>query len=288
MERIRNAIASERFLEIVAARRCDVTLSYEPNDLDVLNRLMTEPKCARYHFRRAGSDFVGASPELLFLKSGLELRTQALAGNGAHLEHAIAHSATCSTAGMAPRMDPEHEFVVAAIRNALAPLCDEVVVARDPEVLKLRNILHINTPFEARVRPTTHVTELLEALHPTPAVGGVPGRAAQEWNVEHESHKRGWYTGPVGWFDDRGDAEFRRYSLWRAGRDPGPSLHGCRCRARFKSSSRVCGNGARRAARCCARSASNVTKVVPAGMLATPMTSRYNPRVRRDDHEATP
>jgi isochorismate synthase EntC len=87
-------------------------------------------------------------------------------------------------------------------------LCDEVVVARDPEVLKLRNILHINTPFEARVRPTTHVTELLEALHPTPAVGGVPGRAAQAWIVEHERHERGWYTGPVGWFDSRGDAEF--------------------------------------------------------------------------------
>lgn len=207
IEKIRTAIAEERFLKVVAARRCDLEMSYAPSDLDVLNRLMSEPRCAHYAFRREHSSFVGASPELLFLKSGLELRTQALAGT------ARLHGPRSRMLQPAQLLDSskdrsEHEFVVAAIRNALAPLCNEVIVARDPEVLNLRNIQHINTPFEARVRPTTHVTELLEALHPTPAVGGVPGRAAQDWIVEHEREERGWYTGPIGWFDSRGDAEF--------------------------------------------------------------------------------
>jgi isochorismate synthase len=206
---IHHAIEHEGYLKIVAARRCDVTLPYASNDVDVINRLTTEPKCATYAFRRAESSFVGASPELLFLKSGLELRTQALAGT-ARSSGRNGRSRTLQPADLlgSPKDRSEHEFVVEAIRNALAPLCDDVSVQRDPEVLKLRNILHINTPFEARVRPTTHATDLIAALHPTPAVGGVPRRESQEWIVAHEKNERGWYTGPVGWFDSRGDAEF--------------------------------------------------------------------------------
>jgi isochorismate synthase EntC len=36
----------------------------------------------------------------------------------------------------------------------------------------------------------------------------VPGPGAREWIVAHEPEQRGWYTGPVGWFDCHGDAEF--------------------------------------------------------------------------------
>lgn len=209
IRKIHGALESGRFLKIVAARRCDVTLSSAPNDIDVLSRLMTEPKCAHFAFRRAQSSFIGASPELLFLKSALELRTQALAGTARSSDHgARSQSGQCERLLDSSKDRSEHDFVVAAIRDSLAPLCSEVTVATDPEVLKLRNILHINTPFQAKVRPTTHVTELLEALHPTPAVGGVPGHASREWIVAHEREERGWYTGPVGWFDSQGDAEF--------------------------------------------------------------------------------
>jgi isochorismate synthase EntC len=50
--------------------------------------------------------------------------------------------------------------------------------------------------------------EILAALHPTPAVGGVPQRAAIDFIARVEPHSRGWYTGPVGWIDEKGDAEF--------------------------------------------------------------------------------
>lgn len=207
---IHHAIEHEGYLKIVAARRCDLALASPAEDLDVLSRLMTEPRCAHFAFRRQTTTFVGASPELLFLKSGVELRTQALAGTA----RATGSLAATQQAGISERLlgstkdRHEHDFVVAAIRNALAPLCSEVSVAAGPEVLKLRNIVHINTPFEAKVRPSTHVADMLGALHPTPAVGGVPGHAAREWIVANEAQERGWYTGPVGWFDARGDGEF--------------------------------------------------------------------------------
>ncbi len=209
LSKIRAAIGSGEFFKIVAARRCDINLPRPVSDIDVLNRLMMEKNCTHFAFRRAESTFVGASPESLFVKSGSMLTTQALAGTCSRWSPGGTHAARSAQLLASSKDRAEHEFVVKAIRDALAPLCSGVKVAADPEVLILRNILHINTPFEATVRPTAHVADLLDALHPTPAVGGVPGHAAQEWIVKHEFGNRGWYSGPVGWLDMRGDAEFR-------------------------------------------------------------------------------
>ncbi|MES6373798.1 chorismate-binding protein, partial [Cutibacterium acnes] len=49
---------------------------------------------------------------------------------------------------------------------------------------------------------------LLEQLHPSPAVGGLPRAAALAHIREQEGLDRGWYAGPVGWIDDRGEGEF--------------------------------------------------------------------------------
>ena len=40
------------------------------------------------------------------------------------------------------------------------------------------------------------------------SVGGVPTAAALEFITQHEPDERGWYTGPVGWFDAKGDGRF--------------------------------------------------------------------------------
>jgi isochorismate synthase EntC len=69
-------------------------------------------------------------------------------------------------------------------------------------------VLHLRTPVLAELREPHHVLELVERLHPTPAVGGVPRTEALAWIAEHERRPRGWYAGPVGWFDAAGDGEF--------------------------------------------------------------------------------
>ncbi len=49
---------------------------------------------------------------------------------------------------------------------------------------------------------------LVEALHPTPALGGTPRDAALDWIARCERAPRGWYAGPVGWCDADGDGAF--------------------------------------------------------------------------------
>jgi isochorismate synthase EntC len=59
----------------------------------------------------------------------------------------------------------------------------------------------------ARLRGNPHLLEVVERLHPTPAVGGIPTARALEWLAAHEPDERGWYAGPVGWFDAAGDGD---------------------------------------------------------------------------------
>jgi isochorismate synthase EntC len=75
-------------------------------------------------------------------------------------------------------------------------------------VHRLRTVLHLRTPIRGRLREASHVLALVEKLHPTPAVGGVPTEAAIDFITRHEPDERGWYAGPVGWFDAVGDGRF--------------------------------------------------------------------------------
>ncbi|HET7535772.1 MAG TPA: chorismate-binding protein, partial [Candidatus Didemnitutus sp.] len=53
-----------------------------------------------------------------------------------------------------------------------------------------------------------HVLDLVERLHPTPAVGGTPSEPAVAAIARLEPFSRGLYAGPIGWVDHRGGGEF--------------------------------------------------------------------------------
>src|SRR5690606_8222135 len=95
-----------------------------------------------------------------------------------------------------------------AILQTLGPLCSGIRYARDPELRSLKHMLHLRTAVQAELNTPVHILDLVERLHPTPAVGGVPAQAAMQWIVENEHFARGWYAGPIGWFDEAGDGQF--------------------------------------------------------------------------------
>jgi menaquinone-specific isochorismate synthase len=209
VERIRTAIAGRQFQKIVAARRCDVELRTVPDEIDVVSRLIAEPQCTRFAFRRSHSTFLGASPEVLFLKHGVDLHTQALAGTIQSIgSEAPMLSAQMNRLLASSKDVAEHAVVVREIEDSLRLLCEEIKHPARPELRKIRSILHLNTPFNARLLPGVHVTDLLAALHPTPAVAGLPVQDATQWILANEPFARGWYTGAVGWLDAVGDGSF--------------------------------------------------------------------------------
>ena len=62
--------------------------------------------------------------------------------------------------------------------------------------------------IRAQLAAPMEALELAGLMHPTPAVGGEPLRAAAPLIPALEGLDRGWYAGPVGWTDATGDGEF--------------------------------------------------------------------------------
>ena len=204
IEDIRQAIAQGEVEKIVAARRCGVDLpSNLPSNLSatqVLALLGHGLKAStRFAFSRPSGTFLGATPERLLAKEGRRIHTEALAGS---IERG--HGDDLLDSGK-DRL--EQQLVVDSIVRRLEPLCDRLQVAARPTIRELRDVLHLHTPILGTLSAECHILDLVETLHPTPAVGGVPTQAALDWIRERETHARGWYAAPIGWFDARGDGE---------------------------------------------------------------------------------
>ena len=204
VESIRDRIAAGDAEKIVAARIQELEVPGGADAAAVLRGLRTATAAeARFAFRRGDATFVGATPERLISRRGLEVRTEALAGSmdADHGERAEELLGSLKDAA-------EHAYVVRAIADAIGPLCEHLDYPAEPRIQRLRHVLHLQTPFVGRLETPVHVLELVERLHPTPAVGGTPRAAALEWIAEHEPWTRGWYASPVGWFDANGDGDF--------------------------------------------------------------------------------
>lgn len=210
IDQIQSAIRSGRYQKIVAARQSTVELEHPLEDTGFMARVYAAyPDCIHYAIRRPRSTFFGATPETLFRKRGLRLETHALAGTTRITDDPASDSSRDGVALQSSRKDlDEHSYVVQKICAELAPLARKIERPDQPETRQVRNLIHLQTPISADLRPETSVFDLLEALHPTPAVGGFPAREAAQWIVDNEPLARGWYSGTMGWIDAQGNGEF--------------------------------------------------------------------------------
>jgi menaquinone-specific isochorismate synthase len=201
-------IESGELRKVVLALALAVDLDGEADVPAVLERLRrTYPECYRFLVRPTdAAGFFGAPPERLVHLSGREVRTEALAGSAARGETHEEDADLAADLVESEKIQHEQGLVVDAIRDQLAPL-GEVRVG-DQHVHRLATIQHLRTPIEATLDGDGHVLDIVEALHPTPAVGGLPPEVAQRVIDETETFDRGWYASPVGWFDAAGDGEF--------------------------------------------------------------------------------
>ena len=175
----------------------------------VLRRLKDRyAACTTFAFARDDNCFLGSTPERLVRLEGKSVRANCLAGSAPRgatededrgLGHQLLHD---------NKELHEHALVVSALRDALEPCCAALDIPEQPRLLAMPNVQHLHTPVEGMLRDESHVLDLVARLHPTPAVGGVPQQAASSLIQAYEPFDRGWYAGPVGWFDSCGDGEF--------------------------------------------------------------------------------
>jgi isochorismate synthase len=194
--------------KIVLARRESHALRRDLDVLGVLERLRaTRPSCYTFCFAVGESLFFGSSPEkLLGVRNG-RIEADALAGTAAR-GRTLRQDGACRDQLLDSGKDRrEHAAVVDGIREALAPCVSNLRVAGSPEVRAYPEGFHLCTRVDATLQPQVSVFDVVAALHPTPAVCGVPRPRAREW-LDRVEPDRGWYTGGIGWLDATGDALF--------------------------------------------------------------------------------
>jgi menaquinone-specific isochorismate synthase len=197
--------------KVVLSRPVEVRLHGSLALSAVLRRLRAgEPNCTIFSMPVPDGSFFGASPELLVARHGARVSSHPLAGTVPRGETARADAdAQRGLAGSAKNR-AEHRYVVDDIAGALSPFCAELSVPLEPSVVAFRSVAHLGTRIEGQLAGSepVGVLELLQHLHPTPAVGGTPRDEALAFIAAHEAGQRGHWAGPVGWVGADGDGEW--------------------------------------------------------------------------------
>lgn len=145
--------------------------------------------------------WLAATPETLLNVEGTRFKTMALAGTQKFKEN------TEVTWGEKEKQ--EQQFVTDSILENLEKVgipssevkCSEVYTA------KAGSLLHLRTDITGQIRSTKFqipnsgragVNALVTALHPTPAVCGLPKQKAKEFIISEEGYDREFYTGYLG------------------------------------------------------------------------------------------
>jgi menaquinone-specific isochorismate synthase len=203
-------IEAQQLHKIVLAQALDVTAADEFAIAPSLHHLR-QRYAGCYLFAMGngrGQTFMGASPErLISIRCG-ELVTDALAGSAPRGKTAAQDLALANRLQLSEKERHEHRVVADFITQQLLEIGLQPLSATVPQLLRLSNIQHLHTPIRAKLPASVHPLDVLMALHPTPAVAGVPCQQACEAILEYEAFERSLYAAPLGWLDHRGNSEF--------------------------------------------------------------------------------
>ncbi len=194
--------------KVVLARTLRIALE-QPADLRrILGRLwLHNPAGYTYAVPLDGGEcFVGASPELLVRRKGRRLTLHPLAGTAARHPDPGTDTHRARALLDSPKDLREHAVVIEAIETVLRPLCRTLDIPARPSLTATARLWHLGTPISGELAdPAIGALDLALALHPTPAVCGLPAAAARQAIAQAEPFERGYFAGAVGWCDAQGD-----------------------------------------------------------------------------------
>ncbi len=147
-----------------------------------------------FHTPQSGT-WMGSTPEILLTGTKDEWHTVALAGT------------RYPNSGIVTWDDKnlrEQHLVTSYLLKQLSSfhITPEI---NGPYTIKAGNLAHLRTDFSFNLPETLRPGTLLKALHPTPAVSGLPKDGAYRFIQDNEAQNRGYYTGFLGMLDTDGE-----------------------------------------------------------------------------------
>lgn len=206
-----NEMSSGVLKKVVLSRAMKLHSKTPLNPAHVLMGLVKQnPSSYRFCANTGGDEYlVGASPELLVARRGLQVIANPLAGSrkrqadeklNVDLERSLLET---------DKDLREHALVVDAMASVLQDHCKNLHVPMMPSVISTPAMMHLSTLMEGTLWDSNvSALQLATELHPTPAVCGEPKYLAQQFINEYEPFDRGFFTGVIGWMDSRGNGEW--------------------------------------------------------------------------------
>ncbi len=188
IERAISSIDSGNIRKVVLSRSIEVQTS--KTSFVMFNELLTQyPKafCYIWFHPRVGL-WLGATPEIFLETENNKFRTMSLAGTQLH------------RIGKEPIWQEkeleEQQMVTQFIRSSLEDKATPLKVS-ETSSFKAGNLWHLKTSVTGNLN-NSRLEEIIGALHPTPAVCGLPKKAAKEFILDNENYDRQFYTGFLG------------------------------------------------------------------------------------------
>lgn len=184
-----DALQSETFQKVVLSRNETVAISNFEIEMAFKKLVVNYPTAFNYCFFHPKTGlWLGATPEQFLKVSNHEIQTVALAGTQVF--------DTTEEVIWEAKEKQEQEFVTDFIVSNLKQYVDEVTVS-EPYTARAGNIVHIKTNISANLQHQ-NLKPIIEALHPTPAVCGLPKETARNFILKNEGYEREYYSGFLG------------------------------------------------------------------------------------------
>jgi menaquinone-specific isochorismate synthase len=194
-------IQNDEYEKIVLARKVEIDLLSQPDPFTIISALRkTNHHTVSFCFQpQEDMIFLGVTPEILYRRDKREIISEAVAGTRPRGENEDENEKLANELISSEKELREHGYVSTSLKRNLSRLCKSLNTDQEVSVLKLSQIQHLYVPFSGNLHNSVTDGEILEALHPTPAVGGYPEKSVLPTLREAEPFNRGWYAAPVGW-----------------------------------------------------------------------------------------
>lgn len=128
-----------------------------------------------------------ATPEILLAGHGSQWHTIALAGTMPYADDLRWNDKNIQ----------EQRYVATYITQQLEQFTGDIT-EEGPRTDRAGHLAHLRSDFHFTLPEDAPIGDLLQALHPTPAVCGLPKEKARQFILQNEHHQRSYYSGFMG------------------------------------------------------------------------------------------
>ncbi|WP_108808880.1 chorismate-binding protein [Aquimarina spinulae] len=186
------AIQSDRFKKVVLSRKEEVSIPDSFNSLHIFKNLIHfYPKAFVYlwYHPKIGT-WMGATPETLIRVKSNNFFTMALAGTQPYINTIDVDWGTKELV--------EQKMVTSFVTSKLSSIINDIQHSKT-YTHKAGTLLHLRTDISGVLdNENSRIEKIIEVLHPTPAVCGLPKDEAKSFILTTEGYNRKYYTGFLG------------------------------------------------------------------------------------------